>query len=171
MLHIVLMYMFTAQAATTDPLARVPYDTFPPPGMYTIYKNGVGEPLYMYVPDQAQRDLGNRMKVFDYTAADKLRQQIGLPPNPPVIIPDRPVGADTQPQQAAPPIKGPTFLQRLGRGMQATGQSMMYGGSAGSVQALPLPSVTPMQFPQMQRPVQFVPSGRTILGPTYTQFP
>lgn len=165
MLHIVLTYLVITQAqpaAAPDPNV----DTLPPPGMYTIYKNGVGEPLYMFVPDQAQYDHGNRMKIYNADDVARVMKRNGLPYVPPYVIPDPPIVDNTTNAQ---PQKGPTFLNRLGRGMQAAGQSM--GGGGFNPGVVPLQQVQPLQFTPMQRPMTVSPGVRLMNGPTYTFYP
>lgn len=145
-------------------------DVLPPPGMYTIYRNGVGKPLYFYVPDDPQRQAGNRLQVFDKTGIDFVADQLKIPRLNEVVIPDTDLPT---PYVNGTPVKGPSFLQRLGNGMRAAGQSLSPSGSyvSAPVQTVPLPSVPPMQFTPMQRPMTISPGVNTMNGPTYTIWP
>lgn len=160
-----------AQAQPANPPPPLT-DVLPPPGMYAIYRNGVGKPLYFYVPDDTQRQAGNRMQVFDKASVDFIADQLKIPHLNEVVIPDTDLPT---PYVNGTPVKGPSFLQRLGSGMRAAGQSLRPTGgvysSGSSFQTQPMIPPAPMQFTPMQRPMTISPGVNTMNGPTYTIWP
>lgn len=166
MLKIASLLLIAQSTSASPPLQ----DVLPPPGMYSIYRNGVGTPLYFYVPDAQQRSVGNRMQVFDKAGLDFVCDQIKMPRLQEVVINDSDTGPATASQSAAPM---PSFRQRLGSALRNMGQSLSpsVGGYSMPTQAVPLPSIQPMQFQPMQSPQLIYPTGRTMGGPTYSIAP
>lgn len=156
----------------------------PEPGLYSVYKNFQGPPIYMMIPTAAERAQGIGIDFFDWnTASEGCRQQGSIMPQP-YIIPDQVVGAMRNgvpvvvPKPGAgsgisnSPIK--SALRHLSRGMRAAGQSLAPSGGnsvSAPVQAVPLVPPAPMQFAPMQRPITVSPGVNLMNGPTYTIWP
>lgn len=171
-MHNLVIQLAIAQGLNSLP---APTDVLPPPGMYAIYRNGVGSPSYMWIPDDDQRSAGLRVRLLDQYQLDKLADSIGVTRPAPTVIPDTPLGT---PAQLTDPTKqdgnGPTFLQRIGRGLRAAGQSLAPTGGysvSAPIQATPMIPPAPMQFTPMQRPITVSPGVNLMNGPTYTIFP